>query len=84
MTTANVHQAKTNLSKLLTAAAEGDEVIITRRGGKVTHFQLQPLKESKKPKLFGALKGKIVFSPDYDQADQEILKMFEESVNKPE
>jgi len=38
--------------------------------------------QPKKPKLFGTLKGKIVFSPDYDQADQEILDMFEESVNK--
>jgi len=84
MTTANVHQAKTNLSKLLNAAAEGDEVIITRRGGKVTRFKLQPLEKSKKAKLFGALKGKIIFSPDYDQADQEILEIFEESANKPE
>lgn len=84
MTTANVHQAKTNLSKLLNAAAEGDEVIITRRGGKITHFKLQPLEKSRKTKLFGALKGKIIFSPDYDQADQEILEIFEESADKPE
>ena len=84
MTTANVHQAKTNLSKLLNAAAEGDEVIITRRGGKITRFKLLPLKELNKPKLFGALKDKIVFAADYDQADQEILEMFEESINKSE
>ena len=84
MTTANVHQAKTNLSKLLNAAAEGDEVIITRRGGKVTRFKLQPLEEPGETKLFGALKGKIVFSPDYDLADQEILQMLEESLNKAE
>jgi prevent-host-death family protein len=84
MTTANVHQAKTNLSKLLNAAAEGDEVIITRRGGKVTRFKLQPLEKPKKAKLFGALKGKIVFSPDYDKADEEILGMFEKSINKSE
>lgn len=84
MTTANVHQAKTNLSKLLNAAADGDEVIITRRGGRITRFQLRPLKESKKPLLFGALKDKIVFSKDYAQSDQEILEMFEESINKPE
>ena len=82
MTTANVHQAKTNLSKLLNAAAEGDEVIITRRGGKVTRFKIQPLENPKKTKLFGALKGKIVYSADYEKADQEILAMFEESINK--
>jgi prevent-host-death family protein len=82
MKTANVHEAKTNLSKLLNAAAEGDEVIITRRGGLVTQFKLTPLKAQKKPVLFGALKGKIVFSPDYCRADQEILEMFEDSLSK--
>lgn len=80
MTTANVHQAKTNLSKLLNAAASGQEVIITRRGGSVTRFKLQPLPAQDKVKRFGALKGKIVFAADYDAADQEIQQMFEESL----
>lgn len=84
MTTANVHEAKTNLSKLLNAAAEGDEVIITRRGGKVTRFKLTPVtKPPQSMKLFGAYKGKIVFAHDYDQADQEITEMFESSARKP-
>jgi antitoxin (DNA-binding transcriptional repressor) of toxin-antitoxin stability system len=84
MTVANVHQAKTNLSKLLNAAADGDEVIISRRGGTITRFALKPLSDPKKPKLFGALKGKIVFAPDYDQADQEILDLFEARLSKSE
>ncbi|HET9098684.1 MAG TPA: type II toxin-antitoxin system prevent-host-death family antitoxin [Candidatus Saccharimonadales bacterium] len=84
MTIANVHQAKTNLSKLLNAAADGDEVIITRRGGKVTRFKIQPIENARKAKLFGALKGKIIFSPDYDKADEEILSLFEESISKSE
>lgn len=84
MTIANVHQAKTNLSKLLNVAADGDEVIITRRGGKVTRFKILPIENARKAKLFGALKGKIIFSPDYDKADEEILSLFEESINKSE
>lgn len=84
MTTANVHQAKTNLSKLLNAAADGDEVIITRRGGKITNFKIQPIQNVRKAKLFGALKGKIIFSSDYDKADEEILSYFEDSINKSE
>jgi prevent-host-death family protein len=84
MTTANVHQAKTNLSQLLNAAADGDEVIITRRGGKVTRFKLQPLEEPSKVPLFGALKGKIKYSSDYDLADAEVLQLFEEAVKKPQ
>lgn len=84
MKTANVHQAKSNLSKLLNAAAEGDEVIITRRGGKVTKFKLTPIKPTTKAgKLFGAYKGKILFAPDYEQADQEITEIFEKSASKP-
>ncbi len=84
MKTANVHEAKSNLSKLLNAAAEGDEVIITRRGGKVTQFKLTPVSSTpKNGKLFGAYEGKIVFAPDYDEADQEIAEMFEESARKP-
>ncbi len=81
MTTANVHQAKTNLSKLLNAAAEGDDVVITRRGGKITQFKLVPIDANTKPPLFGALKGKIIFADDYDNADADILAMFEESIN---
>ncbi len=82
MTIANVHQAKTNLSKLLNSAADGEEVFITRRGGKVNKFQLVPINNQKKPPLFGALKGKIIFADDYDTADAEIAEMFEESVKK--
>ncbi len=83
MTRANVHEAKTHLSKLLNAAAEGEEVIITRRGGKVTQFKLTPIVPEDKPYLFGALKGKIKYAPDYDKADQEITELFEESARKP-
>jgi prevent-host-death family protein len=80
MTTANVHEAKTNLSKLLNAAAEGEDVVITRRGGKITKFKLSPIQQRKNPKLFGALKGKIVFAADYESADKEILDIFEKSI----
>lgn len=84
MTIANVHQAKTNLSKLLNAAAAGGEVIITRRGSGVTQFKLTPLEStSKSGKLFGAYKSKITFAHDYDQASQDITEMFEESAKKP-
>jgi len=84
MKTANVHEAKTNLSKLLNAAADGDEVIITRRGGKITQFKLTPVtKAPNSMKLFGAYKGKIMLASDYDQADHEITEMFEKSARKP-
>jgi prevent-host-death family protein len=82
MTIANVHEAKTNLSKLLDDAAEGREVVITRRGGKVTRFRLTPVyPEDAKRATFGAYKGKITFASDYDSADEEITELFEESAS---
>jgi len=83
MTIANVHEAKTNLSKLLDDAAEGGEVVITRRGGNVTRFKLTPVYPSQtKGAVFGAYKGKIAFAPGYDSVDKEITELFEESANK--
>lgn len=80
MATANVHQAKTNLSKLLDAAARGEEVVITRRSGSgVTEFRLVAVAPPARASLFGALAGRVVFSPDYDSADEEITDLFAES-----
>jgi hypothetical protein len=57
---------------------------MVRRGSGVTQFKLTPLEStSKSGMLFGAYKDKITFSHDYDQADQEITEMFEDSTKKP-
>lgn len=75
---ANVHEAKTNLSKLLDAAARGEDVVITRRGDGVTRFAIVPVPTPRRADLFGALRGQIVFEPDYDNADAEIAAMFDD------
>lgn len=79
MATANVHEAKTNLSKLLDAAERGEQVVITRRGSGVNRFVLIPMPVPDRPALFGALRGQIRYSDDYDQADAEITEMFDEA-----
>lgn len=79
MRTANVHEAKTQLSRLLDAAERGEEVVITRRGSGVTRFGLVPLPEASRSHLFGSLRGEVVFAADYDDADALILAVFEES-----
>ncbi|CAN5156976.1 type II toxin-antitoxin system prevent-host-death family antitoxin [soil metagenome] len=79
MPTANVHQAKTNLSKLLDAAERGEEVIITRRGSGVSRFALVPVRESDRSRVVGALRGHIHYADDYDRADVEIREMFGEA-----
>lgn len=82
MITANIHDAKTNLSKLLAKAQAGETVYIASRGKRVA--KLTPVKKSYTASdLLGIMKGKIHFAPDYDKADKEIEEMFEDSINKP-
>lgn len=72
----NIHEAKTHLSKLIAAVAQGKEIIITKAGKPVA--KLVPF-ESKKPKrIFGILKGKIKIAKDFDAPlPNEIISAFE-------
>lgn len=56
MATVNVHQAKTQLSRLLAQAEAGEEVVIARRGEPVA--RLVPCRSAGKRQP-DALKGKI-------------------------
>ena len=57
---ASVHEAKTNLSKLLAAVERGERVIITRHG--VPAAELVPVK--RKGIRIGSLKGLVGEPPD--------------------
>lgn len=78
----NVHEAKSQLSKLLDAVERGEDVFITRRGPGVTRFALVPAPLRTRAELFGALKGKIRYLDDFDAADVEIERMFDESAER--
>ncbi len=52
-----VHQAKTQLSKLIAAALEGEEVVIAR--GSQPVVKLTPLTPEPKKRTFGAFKGQF-------------------------
>jgi len=58
-----VHQAKTQLSKLIASALDGEEVIIAR--GTLPVVKLTPVEPVKKKRIFGAFKGKIAFSDSF-------------------
>jgi antitoxin (DNA-binding transcriptional repressor) of toxin-antitoxin stability system len=81
---ANVHEAKSQLSKLLDAVERGEEVFVARRGKGVNRFQIVAVPEHDWSHAFGALKGAIGFSQDYDTADAEILRSFDESTSADE
>ena len=57
MTIVTVHQAKTHLSRLLAAVAEGGEVVIAR--GKTPIARLVALDPVRKPRRSGMWKGRI-------------------------
>ncbi len=70
----NVHQAKTQLSKLLAKVALGEEVIIAKAGKPVAKLTLyQP---SRKPRKPGLWKGKVWIPDNFTDEDKEINKMF--------
>jgi prevent-host-death family protein len=71
-----VHQAKTQLSKLIAAALEGEEVIIARGAKPVV--KLTPVEPARKKRVFGALKGKIALTDAFfEPLPEEELALWE-------
>ena len=70
----NIHQAKTNLSRLIADVLSGKDVVIAKSGKPVV--KLVAYKEKVKPRKFGLWKGKIWVSDDFDEEDEEINKLF--------
>ena len=63
----NIHQAKTQLSKLVEEAAQGEEIIIAKAGKPVA--RLVALNNAKhKARQSGGLKGQIWMADDFDEA----------------
>ncbi len=59
----NIHEAKTHLSKLVDAAAAGEEIVIARAGKPVALLSSLP---AEKQRRAGVLKGRIRISADFD------------------
>ena len=57
-----VHQAKTNLSRLLKEAAAGRDVIIAR--GDEPLAQLVPVGKARRKRQPGSIAGQITYAPD--------------------
>jgi len=60
----NIHDAKTNLSKLIQKVVNGEEVIIARGNKPVA--KLVVLDELKPKRKTGSAKGKIKIAADFD------------------
>lgn len=65
METVNIHQAKTNLSRLLSRVALGEEIVIANRGVPVARLVLIPSTSDRRASL-GGDRGKFTVSDDFD------------------
>jgi prevent-host-death family protein len=71
----NIHEAKTNLSKLLERVALGEEVVIAKAGKPVA--KLVPLSTEPKTRILGSAKGEFVVPDDFnDPLPKEIEDLF--------
>jgi prevent-host-death family protein len=70
----NVHEAKTQLSRLLQAVEDGEEVVIARNGTPVA--RLVPHVDERKPREPGWAEGRIEILPGFDEYDEQIAREF--------
>ena len=76
MDTVNIHAAKTNLSRLLEAVANGEEVVIARAGTPIA--RLVPFQAPAPRRQLGTLAGTFVVPDDFDDPlPDDILDAFE-------
>ncbi|MFV1979941.1 MAG: type II toxin-antitoxin system Phd/YefM family antitoxin [Rhodothermia bacterium] len=81
MTTINIHEAKTHLSRIIERVSQGESVIIGKAGKPVA--VLSPYVASDKPRRAGSMKGRIQISDDFDADDDLIADLFEGIAGKP-
>ena len=75
--TVNIHEAKTNFSKLLAQAISGEEVIIAKAGTPIA--RLVPFAEKLPRRIPGTAIGKMVIAADFDAPlPDDVLEAFEQ------
>jgi prevent-host-death family protein len=72
----NIHEAKTHLSRLVDRAAAGEEIVIARAGKPVA--KLVAYVARSKDRELGAWRGKVRIASDFDETDDETVRLFEE------
>lgn len=74
MTISNIHEAKSQLSKLIELAERGEEVIIARAGRPVA--RLVPYGGRTDARQGGQWKNRVRISPDFDELPPDLAKAF--------
>ena len=73
----NMHEAKSQLSRLGRLAWEGEEIVIARAGE--PYLRLEPYREQRAKRKLGVLKGQIRIAPDFDETPPEVIDSFYDS-----
>ena len=71
----NMHEAKTQLSRLGELAWRGEEIVIANAGK--PYLDLTPHRGGKGVRRLGLLKGKIRIAPDFDETPADVIEAFE-------
>ena len=75
MRIANIHEAKTHLSKLIEQVLAGEEVIIAKAGKPA--IRLIPYQPNTKPRIPGGWEGKVTIADDFDgELPSDVLACF--------
>ena len=70
----NMHEAKSQLSRLGKAAWEGEDVVIARAGE--PYLRLVPYRAKKGKRKLGVLEGQIWIAPDFEDTPPEVIEAF--------
>ena len=70
----NIHEAKTNLSRLLAQVARGDEVVIAKAGKPIA--KLVPFHEERPKRVPGGWEGLVIPDDFDDDLPEEIAAAF--------
>ncbi len=73
----NMHQAKSQLSKLGRLAWQGEEVIVAKAGE--PWLSIVPFRPAKEERKMGGLEGQFQISSDFDKTGEEIIADIEAS-----
>ena len=71
----NIHEAKSQLSKLAELVWKGEKVVIAKAGK--PYMDLVPHREDLPKRRPGRLKGQIEMAEDFDQTPEEVVQDFE-------
>ena len=61
----NIHEAKTNLSKLIEKVLQGEDVIIKKSNKPIVKLVI--VDELKNKRKLGSAKGKVIIADDFDE-----------------